>query len=647
MKQLFTSSLILSSLLGSPLRAQDFETEILASTGGMIGGDSSLRYAEIERPVLNLHGDTCFKARVLHDSLSKNAIVKIVDGQSEVIALSGDPVTPWRDEVVYISSAQFSDFGTPAMNDDRRVAFLAKFDILGAQITPSSQHGITLTGETAGEFWVLDRTGRLAKVTGKAGGAQATNSSRHLRLGDPSFDRQGGLYYPSVVQTPRENEPEYRNMFYEIPVPASSADTLSRPDFLFRGDGYLPFSGGSASALPGPVSAAVDSNGDFLAIVQTAEGRRLTQLSGEEETTFLTAGDALPGSAGYVVSNLRGDPGNLEEVPSYLAEAMDGTSSKEVILQGLTSPVALVTSGQAIAGYEDAGKVTDLSEPVATPNGSIAFVATLQAGDSGFRQSVWRKLAAGVEPRPLAIEGQQVPGAAPGVTYRSFGAPIINVIGQVVFPATLNHGYGIDSRNDFAYFLGEPNRVVRRMIGEGDFFFFGWLDLQRIQSLELSAMNEAGWMAVTLRAADGQSALIKVGVPPSSLPNYEDWALTHIASIGERSRSADPDDDGVSNFLEYAHGSDPLDSSSAAVPQMRLLNDEGTRILAMEFNRFAEESELEYHVEFSTDLENWVSSSKTEILISEGDPPLRESVRISASRPPAVGKNFVRIRVTE
>ena len=80
---------------------------------------------------------------------------------------------------------------------------------------------------------------------------------------------------------------------------------------------------------------------------------------------------------------------------------------------------------------------------------------------------------------------------------------------------------------------------------------------------------------------------------------------------------------------------------------MRLLNDEGTRILAMEFNRFAEESELEYHVEFSTDLENWVSSSKTEILISEGDPPLRESVRISASRPPAVGKIFVRIRVTE
>ncbi|MDB4271953.1 hypothetical protein N9845_03525, partial [Akkermansiaceae bacterium] len=487
MNPLIAFSLLLAGFLGGTIGAQTFETEILASTGGVVGGDSSLRFAEIGRPVINLDGDTCFKARVLQDGVSKMAIIRIVDGQSEVIALSGDPVTPWRDEVAVVSSAKFADFGNPVMNDDRRVAFSTKFEILGAQIILTNQHGIVLTGESAGEHWVLDRVGREAKVAGEARAEQSTNGSRQLRLGDPAFDGQGGIYYPSVVQKSGEGGFEYRNMIYEIPIPASPASTLSQPDFIFRGEEYLPSSGGSAAALPGPIAAVVDSNRDFRAIVQTAAGRRLLHWSGGQETTLLAEGDPLPGSAGHFVTNLQGSPDHLGEIPTYLAKATDSNSTKEAILQGIDSPEVLVTSGQAIAGYEDAGVVVDLSAPVATPNGSIAFVATLQAGGGELRTSVWRKLAAGVEPRPLAIEGQQVPGAAPGVTYRSFGTPIINVIGQVVFPATLNHGYGINSQNDFAYFVAEPNRAVRRVIAEGDFFFFGWLDLQRIQSLELSA----------------------------------------------------------------------------------------------------------------------------------------------------------------
>ena len=642
MNQFFTSSLILSSFLGSSLRAQDFETEILASTGGIVGGNPSLRYAEIGRPVLNLHGDTCFKAQVIHDGLSKTAIVKVVGGQAEVIALSGDPVTPWWDEVVNISSARFSNFGNPVMNDDQRVAFLAKFDILGDQITPSSQHGIVMTGESAEDIWVLDRTGRTAKVTGAEGAAQGTNATRHLRLGDPAFGGEGGIYYPSVVQTPGESGPEYRNMIYEIPVPASPTGSLSQPDFVFRGERYLLVSGGSAGELPGPVSAYVDSNGDFRAISQFSDGRRLMQLSGEEQTILLSEGDAVVGNPNYLVSNIQGHADNLGEVPSYLIEGKSGLSTIQSILQGLALPAPLVTTGQAIAGSEDAGEVIGLSEPVSTPNGSIAFVATLQARDGAQRQSVWRKLVAGVEPRPLAIEGQQVPGASPGVTYRSFGAPTINVIGQVVFPAILNHGYGIDSRNDFAYFVGEPNRVVRRMMGEGDLFFFGWLDLQRIQSLELSEMNEEGQMALTLRTEDGRSALIKVSVPPSSLLNYEDWAFFNFLNPSDRARGFDPDGDGVSNFLEYAYGTDPADAVSRSHPTMILIDGESAPRLTLEFSRFNIESDIEYRVEFSSDLKTWIEGEK---ISREVTVPGRELVRLADTLNSA--RKFVRITVVD
>ncbi len=645
MKPSFKLALTLPLLFGGALRAQTFETEILASTGGIIGTDPSFRYSEIERPQINLHGEVCFRAQILEGDVRKEAIIRIVDGSAEIIALSGDLVSSWREEQGFISTAKFASFGDPVVNDEGRIAFLSEFELLGAQIKTASRYGVTLFNEATDEVWVLDRTDRIVKISGESGGEQFTDTARHLRLGDPIFDGGGGIYYPSVIQSSHESELGYRSMVYRIPIPSSSTDSFSQPDFIYRGDEYSPVSGDLAGEIPGHVDAHVSSSGDLNMIEQSVSGRRLIQSSNNQNEILLSEGDSLPDHPGYLVSNIQSYPEYLAGTSSFLVKARNGSLEKELILQGTAPSEILVSTGAPISDYESVGEVTDLSEPVATINGSIAFVATLESQDGGRRQSVWRKLAAGVAPRPLAIEGEQVPGSAEGVTYRSFGAPMINQIGQVVFSASLNHGSGINSQNDFAFFLGEPNRVVRRVIGEGDFFFFGFLDVQRITSLSLSEMNEQGDMALTIKAEGGQSALVKIGVPTTNLPSYGDWALAAFTNSENRGRNFDPDGDGIPNLLEYAYGTDPLDSLSSDLPEMRILEEEGVRTLALEFNQITSESDVEYIVEFSSDLTNWIISTNSVSLETRGDQIDRRLTSGVAN--PTSARQFVRIRIVE
>jgi len=627
------------------VEAQQIETEILAVSGGALGGDGSMRFVSFGPPDLNNFGESVVRAEVLHEGVKKNALVRLNNGQSQLVELSGDVLSSWREVGAVVFNARAESFGDPVLNDDGRVASLVELEEQGATITSGNHRVIAMTGPGTNDLWILDRDSRKAKVVGEVGESQNVGEAFHLRLGQPYFDEQGGLLYRSVVRASGEPEATYQNNIYRIIEPSDPSAEISLPDFVFKGEAYSLSDSQAGYDLPGPISSQVTIDDKIRTLVQTAEGRRISVSQSGQTFPVLSSGDGLPGAPGFQITNILGYPSNLGQAPPFLVEASNGSQAKEAIVL-LSRPIrTLVITGREVKGYGKTGVLTELREPVSTASGAFAFVATSRFADGIQRDAIWRRLAEGVEPRPLAIEGEQVPGARDGVTFRSFGTPFINQSGQVVFAALLNHGFGINSSNDHAFFLGEPNLEVRRIIGEGDDFFFGFLNVLPIAGIALSDLNEAGEFTATLHAEEGKSAVVKFRIPPAEVLHYDEWATDRIPSSGDRNRFDDPDGDGIRNHQEYVYGSDPLDPESMAGPEVRLLNNDGQRILAMEYNRLSGNADINYIVEFSSDLKTWIGPGATEVLGTASGSYPRETVR--ETQPAPSGRQFVRIRIVE
>ncbi|MCU0748934.1 MAG: choice-of-anchor D domain-containing protein [Akkermansiaceae bacterium] len=132
-------------------------------------------------------------------------------------------------------------------------------------------------------------------------------------------------------------------------------------------------------------------------------------------------------------------------------------------------------------------------------------------------------------------------------------------------------------------------------------------------------------------------------VPENSSP-FEIWQTEKFGSNAGNPAisgpSACPAGDGVPNLLKYAFGKNPYDSMPrCTMPAMSL---DGTS-LGLTYTKVLAATDLDYIVEWSTDLLVWRSDGVTEQLI-DGDASTREILATVPAAPP--GAKFIRMNIT-
>ncbi|MEM7384252.1 MAG: lamin tail domain-containing protein, partial [Verrucomicrobiota bacterium] len=142
-------------------------------------------------------------------------------------------------------------------------------------------------------------------------------------------------------------------------------------------------------------------------------------------------------------------------------------------------------------------------------------------------------------------------------------------------------------------------------------------------------------------AANWKASLETYGTPGGwTITGYPTWAsLLFPNGGGESNPEADPDDDGLSNLLEFYLASDPFQSSHADLPCSEINGDEVT----VRFTRRTGITGAEARIETSTDLENWITAGTAPTITVHGDGT--ETVSYTSIGNPADVRQFLRLRV--
>ena len=141
------------------------------------------------------------------------------------------------------------------------------------------------------------------------------------------------------------------------------------------------------------------------------------------------------------------------------------------------------------------------------------------------------------------------------------------------------------------------------------------------------------------------------GTGESTPPTFAGWRQDHF-SEGEGSDpsisgpDADPDGDGLSNFLEFALGLDPRVSDAAGAVVGGKMEDGGESYFSLTFRRRIDRGNLLYQVEKSDDLAIWTALSGVETM-TQDNLDGTETVTVRSDAPLGAGPEFLRLKVAE
>jgi len=155
-------------------------------------------------------------------------------------------------------------------------------------------------------------------------------------------------------------------------------------------------------------------------------------------------------------------------------------------------------------------------------------------------------------------------------------------------------------------------------------------------------------VAIDSEGRAGTSPGVEVSVTAS--PFLDAWRKANFntqqqADPGISGIFADPDKDGIFNFLELAFGLGPLNYSPEEAPQIEIVEEGGQQYLALRYQRPISMTDVTYLVEVSNDLTNWTNTQQTvseEILETTLE---IEKVRARSLSPLNESSDFIRIRI--
>jgi subtilisin family serine protease len=137
------------------------------------------------------------------------------------------------------------------------------------------------------------------------------------------------------------------------------------------------------------------------------------------------------------------------------------------------------------------------------------------------------------------------------------------------------------------------------------------------------------------------SALLRAG---NSGLGFEDWAEDHGLTGANAFSDADPDRDGIGNFLEYAFNTDPnVRSANPVVSSVETIGGQPWITLRYRVWQNRIDAGLGYHAERSENLSGWNASDLVDEV--DGSAPVMEGSEARRCRVPMSGaKDFIRVR---
>jgi hypothetical protein len=108
----------------------------------------------------------------------------------------------------------------------------------------------------------------------------------------------------------------------------------------------------------------------------------------------------------------------------------------------------------------------------------------------------------------------------------------------------------------------------------------------------------------------------------------------------------DPDNDGITNFLEYAFGGDPKISDSSIGTKSVILEEDGEDYFGLSFRKRLGANDLNYLIEHSTDLVSWDLATEAALsdIVNHGDGSVTETYRISIINDSGTSQ-FLRVKI--